>query len=204
MKIKRFKNLWTMGLILFGSILVFFYVAKLFFPQFIVGVAELPSIVRFGNFVDTHIWAYHLYNILVGFLSAHIISCASCRKKFLNWKESLVVLSFMIALRFISILIPTQYDAMNYVIMYLIPFVLCLIDKNVNSKTFISTSICFCVDIVSQVLSIQIRNLVPLSAKLNIATITILLIDGWIWRALLYFFFNNENTIERNEKQDGN
>lgn len=193
-----------MGLILFGSILTFFYIAKLFFPQFIVGVAELPSIVRFGKFVDTHAWAYHLYNIFVGFLSQYIFTCACCRKAKLNWKQSLIVLSFMITLRFISVFMPEHYSAMNYVVLYLIPFVLCLIDKNVNSKTFISTSVCFCVDIVSQVLSIQIRNLVPLSTKLNIATITILLIDGWIWRTLLYLFFNNENKIERNEKQDGN
>ena len=47
MKVKRFNNLWAMGLILFGAILVAFYLAKIFFPEFIVGVAEIPAIVNF-------------------------------------------------------------------------------------------------------------------------------------------------------------
>ena len=45
MKIKKFNNLWAMGLILCGVLLVAFYVAKIFFPEFIVGVAEEPAIV---------------------------------------------------------------------------------------------------------------------------------------------------------------
>lgn len=57
MKIKKFKNLWTMGLILFGVILIALYVAKIFFPEFIVGIAEIESVVKFGQYVDTHQWA---------------------------------------------------------------------------------------------------------------------------------------------------
>ena len=37
MKVKRFNNLWAMGLILCGVLLIAFYVAKIFFPEFIVG-----------------------------------------------------------------------------------------------------------------------------------------------------------------------
>ena len=68
MKVKRFNNLWAMGLILFGAILIAFYIVKIFFPQFIVGVAEIPSIVAFGNYVDSHEWAKQLFNIATVFL----------------------------------------------------------------------------------------------------------------------------------------
>ena len=62
MKVKRFNNLWAMGLILFGVLLVAFYVAKIFFPQFIVGVAQTPSIVKFGTYVDSNNIYIYLFN----------------------------------------------------------------------------------------------------------------------------------------------
>ena len=51
MKVKKFNNLWAMGLILCGVLLVAFYLAKIFFPEFIVGVAEIPAIVNFALLV---------------------------------------------------------------------------------------------------------------------------------------------------------
>ena len=62
MKVKRFNNLWAMGLILFGAILVAFYLAKIFFPEFIIAIAEIPSIVNIGNYIDSHLWLYYLVN----------------------------------------------------------------------------------------------------------------------------------------------
>ena len=101
MKIKRFKNLWTMGLILCGSILILFYIAKLFFPQFIVGVAEIPDVVKFGEYIDSHVWAYHIYNVFVGFLTGYIYCAACCRKSKLNWKDCVILLGLILFLRFI-------------------------------------------------------------------------------------------------------
>lgn len=40
MKIKRFDNIWIMGLILSGTILVVLYVVKLLFPSFIIETAQ--------------------------------------------------------------------------------------------------------------------------------------------------------------------
>ena len=54
MKVKRFNNLWAMGLILCGVLLVAFYLAKIFFPEFIVCVAEIPAIVNFGEWQKVH------------------------------------------------------------------------------------------------------------------------------------------------------
>ena len=61
MKVKRFENLWTMGLIIFGCLLAILYLLKLIVPEFVVGVAEIPQIVEFGNYVDSHDWAYYLH-----------------------------------------------------------------------------------------------------------------------------------------------
>ena len=40
MKIKKFDNIWIMGLILCGAILVFLYMLKIFFPSFVVETAQ--------------------------------------------------------------------------------------------------------------------------------------------------------------------
>lgn len=40
MKIKRFENVWIMGLILSGAILLFLYILKLIFPSFVIETAQ--------------------------------------------------------------------------------------------------------------------------------------------------------------------
>lgn len=76
MKIKRFNNLWAMGLILFGAILVAFYLAKIFFPSFIIGIAETPRIVEIGTIIQSNKWYLHLFNIANGYLTGYILFCA--------------------------------------------------------------------------------------------------------------------------------
>lgn len=190
MKIKKFKNLWTMGLIMCFGILVVFYILKIFNPQFIVGIAELPGVVKFGNYVDTHEWAYYLYNFVVGTLSGYLYCCACCRTRKLSLKSLLILIFSNILLLAIAKFVPQHYTSINYIIFVLFPFIMCFVDKNLSSRTFTSSSICFAIDIGSQIMSIEIRNLLLMATNINIATMTILLIDGIIWRALLYFYFN--------------
>ena len=184
-----------MGLILCGAILVFFYVAKIFFPEFIVGVAEIPSIVKFGNYVDSHWWARNLFDFIVVLTIVNIYCCACCRKTKLNLKCFLVLLCYAIILRLFSNFLPTQYTPINYLGFILCPFLMCLINKEVNKDTFISTIVCFSVDILSQLMSLWIRDIVVMVNNLNTATFFILLIDAVIWRVLLYCYFNYKKEV---------
>lgn len=196
MKIKRFNNIWTMGLILVGVILIAFYVIKLAFPDFIIGVAETPSIVKFGQYVDTHKWAFHLYNLVIGYLGGYIYCCACCRKYKLNFKDNIILLLANVVLIFVSQFALQYYSIVNYVLFIFVPFLMCVFDRNLNDKTFISTSICFSVDIIAQLLSTAIRNLVIMLTCVNSASMTILLIDTLIWRLLLLCYFNYKNKKE--------
>ena len=192
MKIKRFKNLWTMGLILFGSILTFFYVAKLFFPQFIVGIAELPSIVKIGNYIDTHKWAYYIAVPIYSYVIGYFLFCACCRTKILSWKSNIILVSFIIVALIIQRFLPLIYTPFNYVALILQPLLMLFVDKRASKETLTSTCICFCVDIMTQALSLQIRDITLIANKVNFATFTILLIDMLIWRILLYLYYNNK------------
>lgn len=192
MKIKRFDNLWTMGLILFGAILALFYVAKIFFPEWIVGIAEIPSIVAFGNFVDSHKWAYCLYQIFVSFCSGYFYYCACSRTYKLSLKQILVMFSFIFAGLIIQLFFPNIYTPYTYVMLIICSFCITLVGENTNYKTFRSTVLCFTIDIMAQAVSLEIRNIIMLSNSVNSATVTILLIDAIIWRVLLYLFFNQD------------
>ena len=190
MKIKRFDNLWAMGLILFGVLLVVFYILKIFFPEFIIGVAELPSIVEFGNYVDTHKWAYYLFHLFIAYISGYFYYGACYRKYKLDWKENLTIVIFYFISMLIQYFLPNIYSPFLYVSLILQPFIMLFVHKSLKQETFISVCICFIVDILAQAISMEIRNIILLTEYINTATLIILLIDTYIWRVLLYLFFN--------------
>ena len=185
-----------MGLILFGAILVLFYVAKIFFPEFIVGVAEIPSVVAFGNFVDSHLWAYYLYHFAISSFSGYFYCCACCMQKRLKRKQLIVLFSLIVFCLVIQVVYPQLYTAFNYMVFVSMPFIMTIIEKTTAKETFISTIACFCIDILAQSLTIVIRDILPFTQAINSTVITILFIDLVIWRMLLYFFFNNKNQKE--------
>ena len=190
MKVKRFNNLWAMGLILFGVILVAFYVAKIFFPQFIVGVAEIPSIVAFGNYVDSHLWAFVIYHFIIAFIGNYLICCICCRISRLNLRQGLIMTAFTIFAISIHYLLPKIYTPLTYVLPIIMPFTILFFDRNICKETFISTAICFTLDIMAQSLSSVIKDVVLMATIINSSTMTVLLIDIWIWRFLLYSYYN--------------
>ena len=122
MKVKRFNNLWTMGLILTGVILGVFYFAKICFPEWIIGVAETEELVKFGNFVQSNKFYLHIFNIVSGYIHTYILYCACTRKPFLSWKGNVVLISQLILLRVISEFYPLQYNVMNVTFLAVAPF----------------------------------------------------------------------------------
>lgn len=196
MKIKRFNNIWFIGLVIFGAILGVFYILKIACPQFIVGIAEIPAVIEFGKYIDTHLWAYIIFYVATAYISLYLYCCACCRKKFLDWKENLIMLGFIGIMLLLYFFAPNTYTPFNYVSLILLPFLLLLKNKDLTKLTFISTAVCFAVDIMAQAFSMEIRNLLMMTMQVNSATLTILLIDLVIWRGLLYFFFNQKTNKE--------
>lgn len=190
MKIKKFNNLWTMGLILIITILLVLNIAKWFFPEFVIEVAQTPQIVKFGQYVDTHKWAWYLFSIFNSFILSWFYCCACLRKKYLNIKDIVVTLIF-IGLTYVFLeYLPQQYVGLSLIIQIIHPMVLAIISKNQDYKVLYSTGICFAVNNICQLFSLEIRGLINLITQYNIATFTMLSIDGYIWIILLYFLFN--------------
>lgn len=190
MKIKKFKNLWTMGLLLTGGALVTLYLIKLIFPNFIVGVAQLPSIVKIGTFVDSNIFLYYAFNFITSIIVAYFFCCASCRKKRLDYIDLIIVISLTIILNLLQVFLPLHYVYFNLLTMIACPCLICFKDKRIDIKYFYSTIICFSIHILAQILSLEIRGISTLISYPNSATYTILLIDVYICQFLLYNYFN--------------
>lgn len=191
MKVKRFKNLWTMGLILMGAILVLFYIAKIFFPEWIVGVAEIPSIVKFGNFVQSNKWYDHIFGFITGYIHGYILYCACLRVKYLSWKGNVVLIGSSLILILLKEFYPLQYSTMNCACMVIMPFIVCVLEKSASKDLFVSTVVCFALELCFEFFSLAIRNLPTMTTQPNAVSMCILLIDLLIWRVILYLFFNN-------------
>lgn len=88
MKIKRFENVWIMGLILSGAILIFLYILKLIFPSFVIETAQNEQICKIGRYIDTHKWAWYLASSILSFTLYYLSCCACCRKKRLSTKRN--------------------------------------------------------------------------------------------------------------------
>lgn len=196
MKIKKFKNLWTMGLIIFGAILVTLYLAKLIVPEFVVKIAEVDSIVRFGTYVDTHKWALYLFNFVTSFIAGYFYCCASCRKRFLTFVDNTILITEILFMFVIEKFLPDYLLVINIVCMILMPLIICFKDKQTDIKYLYSTGVCLSINLLSQVLSLLIRNISMMITATNSATFSILLIDGIIWMVLLYNFYNFKENIK--------
>lgn len=193
MKVKRFNNLWTMGLIIFGALLIGFYALKIVCPRFIVGVAEIPRVVEFGNFVDGNLVAYYLFTIITSHIGGYIFTCACCRKKYLDKWDNIIILVMNIVPLVLYELLPMAYTPALYVCFIMMPTLVNI--KNKSIQLSFNTILCYSIDQAFTSLSLAIRDISILVTYPNSATFTILLIDNWIWRGILYLFCNNKKEV---------
>ena len=190
MRIRKFKNLWTMGLILICVIYAVYFTIKLINPAFIVGIAELPGIVALGNYVDTHPWAYYLFCGSISFITCYIFCCASIRQKRLNYKECTILLIGTVIWYTIEKYIPVLSAPLNYVYFIIMPTLFLYLRKETDIKYLYSTAVCFITHLFLQRCLVVIKDISPWISYPNTATISILLIDGFIWLLGLYLFYN--------------
>lgn len=190
MKIKRFNNLWAMGLIIFIGILLSVYLIKIINPGFIVGVAETESVVRIGTYIDTHKWAYYLATIILSFVMEYFYCCACCRKTYLNWKDIIVICGSIIISLLSQEFLPQMFSVIDICLLVAMPILINFINKNNKTNLLYSLGITFIINNISQILSLQIRDIGMMIAQYNFASLFVLVIDGYIWLIILYFYFN--------------
>ena len=182
MKVKKFNNLWTMGVVLSGALLLLVYVAKTIDTTWFLGIAQSPAVLRVGNYISTHTWAYYAASGALSFFIYFFYCCACCKKLYLNAKELLIVAMAIILLFLAQRFIPKQYTAINMSMMIILPAVFC--------GKLGATAFCFTTTSLIQSITLEVRNLNTMIANYNFATMLILMIDYYIVLVLLYFLLN--------------
>lgn len=196
MKVKRFKNLWLMGLIIMCSILIILYLIKLIFPEFVIEIAQVPSIIEFGLYIDSHWWAYYLFSFVVSFISGYLYCCACCRKNRLTSVDLVILLIEVIFLFIVQKFLPNYYLGINLICMLLMPTIMCKINRKDDIRYLYSTTICLTIHSLAQIISLAIRDIGLMIVYPNTVTTTLLLIDVYIWQFLLYNYFNYKEVKE--------
>ena len=182
MKIKRFKNLWFMGLIMSAVILGAIYLLKIFMPQFVINVAHIDSIVNIGHYIDTHKWAWYLASTILSTITYYFYCGACCEKKKFNYLDWIYILASILIGYIVKEFLPIYYTALNYVCLIVVPFLM--------KGKFLNTTISFSTVLLLQALTMQIRNIGTMIIDINFATMLILMVDVYIYQVLLYLFFN--------------
>lgn len=193
LKIKKFDNIWVMGLILCGVILISLYVLKIFFPSFVVETAQNDKICKIGKYIDTHKWAWYLASSVLSFLSYYLICCACCRRSKVTIIEMLLIVATIGIGYLVKRFLPAYYSAINYISLIALP---CIMKAKLKPTAIVFSS----VNLV-QIFTLEIRNIKTMIADYNFATLLILLIDVYMFEALLYFAFTYKTNNGKGEEK---
>lgn len=180
------KRVLQTAIILIVCMLVFQYILKIFFPQEFVLVISNPNIIKFGEYVDNHLWASILTGIITSFITYWFYLCATIRKWKLNLKEVFIVLIIIISSIFIDRFL-TDFSLMFGILSMLI---LPLVFKANKLKDVV---IPFSIHFIVQYLSLNIRSIGILIPSSNFAMLLILTLDMYFVLILLYLLFNFHN-----------
>ena len=190
MKIKKFKNQWSMGLIIFGIMLIAFYLLKIINPEFVIELSEIDRVVELGEYVDSHKWAYYLFFFIISFAGGYFYVCACCRKKSLKFRDVCILAIEVILLFVVEKYLMQYYVYINWFCMLIMPTIICRLDGRTDIKYLYSTVSCLTIHSIAQLISLEIRNISLMISFPNSATFTVLTIDAFIWLVLLYNFYN--------------
>ena len=182
MKIKRFNNLWAMGLILCGVLLVAIYLIKIFFPEFVIEIAHNDNITKIGKIVDNNKILTYIVSFILSFFVIYLTCCACCQKRKLSIKEIMLVVIGLIVSYFTKEFLPKQYTVVALSTSLILPLLM--------KGNFSLTIVHFVILNLLQTITLEIRNLSTMVFDFNFATIIILMIDYYITIILLYFAFN--------------
>lgn len=185
------KSVLRTAIVVIICMLAFEYILKFFFPEEFVLVVSSPNIIKFGQYVDTHKFAYFLFYCVTAFITYFLYTCACCRKKILNWRYYILFLIIYTISHFLTF----------YAYNLLTPFLVCsmIALACISNSDIRNFSIIFITHTVAQVLSLEIRGLTQYISTPNTATMFILGMESYLW-LLLFYFLNCFNIKEREVK----
>lgn len=177
MNIKIAKTLLTLSIIY----IVGFYIIKFIFPDFLLLQITDPSILHFGEVIQSNGIFTEIYYSASTFLTFYLFKCASSGSFKLNWKELLLIVLSVVANELVAIFMPDLLVHTSTSLMFLIAL-LCKGKKQYFIPTFIIHGY------LSQFL-FSIRGFETIIMNTNIATSFMLSIECYAWLLMLSLVF---------------
>lgn len=182
------KSVLRTMIVIIICMLAFEYILKFFVPKEFVLVISNPNLIKAGDYINSHKWAYYLISSLFSFITYYLFTCACSRKKFLNKVECLIIGIIIIVGHLINLIdyqLSTPYlvSTMIFISAY----------SHSNMKDF---AIVFIVHTIAQNLSLKIRGLSTFMVSFDMLTCTVLGIESYLW-LVLFYVLNCYNIKER-------
>lgn len=187
------KNVLRTSIILVIILLVFQYILKIFFPQEFVFAISNSRIIAFGKYVDNHLWISIPLDIIFAFITYYLYLCAITYRLRPTKLQLLSIIACATSVQLVYWFLKDFILAIN-----VCSFIVLACIFKANIKTF---GIVFCIHMLSQSLSLSIRNL-QILINVNYASFLLLAIDCYFWLLLFYLYFNYEN-FKREVSKDG-
>ena len=175
---KVFVSMLTLTIVF----LVGLYVLKIFFPEEFMMSIQNRQLIKIGVFIDNHKWLYYICCGITAFITYWFFLCACKGKLYLNWKEILVVIAFIVIVRIVGFYDYNLRTHISIISFFIIP----LIFKYDLKKA----TIIYSVHGLAQSLSLTIRNLPIYLKNINFITTFCFGLECYLWLILFYVLFN--------------
>ena len=178
--------------------LVALYVLKIFFPQEFVMAIETKGLVKIGQFVDSHIWAHIIVGTVIGIIFDYLYFGAVCQRLRLNWILMVVIVLYNTAYSLFVYLAPVNIvmEASNILVCISVVYMILL--PILFSRNLLPLSITYCINYVSQTLSLEIRNIGLLMLNATSITMILMSIECYFWMLLCFLLFNYRKGENKN------
>ena len=177
------KKVFVSSLVLVIVFLCAMYVGKIFFPQEFVMIVENERLLAIGQFIDSHPLLYYICCFATSFVTYWLYCCAVSRRKFLNWKECLIILASVVISRLASFIDMNIATHISIALFFLLPIV--------TKGQLKECAIVYGVHGLAQVLSLSIRDL-PLyfTNALTFVSGILMTLECYLWLILFYLIYN--------------
>lgn len=183
-------------LILVVCYLFAWYILKIFFPDLFLLQINNERLIAIGEFIDTHFWLDKLLGLVMSYITYSLYLGALCEFKYLNLKQSLIVIGVYIGgviVQYLDFTLVTYYNILSMIILPAI--------FNCDSKRL---ALVFSAHFVCQWLSLAIRQLSTKVLSFNSMTCLIMSLECYFWLLLWYLWFNYNKYFYKEQENNGN
>lgn len=159
-----------------------FSIIKIFFGEAFAVLVENERIIQIGSYLDTHLMARLLIDILIGILTMHLYLGACLQQWKLKVFQYLIIIGYSVGIVLCKLWSPT----VTVVIDISVPIILPLLFKG----KFSQTAIIYLLHHLAQLIVLFIRSEPLYLVSTNYATQFLLIFDVYVWLTIYYLYSN--------------